>query len=148
LVPITAADYDLDVSGSVSPFARPGLGPWPLGSLVRWLNDTDVPTPWNATRIRNGKPPKDALWKTASLRRILASPASLGATVKTDGTKVRDEAGVVVYRADALIERCLGARPGSPGDQSRCCSGQLLATDADRILRGLRKPHVRVVSEV
>lgn len=28
LVPITEADYDLDVSGSISPFERPGLGPW------------------------------------------------------------------------------------------------------------------------
>lgn len=28
LVPITEADYDLDVSGAVSPFDRPGLGPW------------------------------------------------------------------------------------------------------------------------
>jgi site-specific DNA recombinase len=28
LVPITEADYDLDVSGSVNPFERPGLGPW------------------------------------------------------------------------------------------------------------------------
>jgi site-specific DNA recombinase len=28
LVPITEADYDLNVSGSVSPFERPGLGPW------------------------------------------------------------------------------------------------------------------------
>jgi site-specific DNA recombinase len=28
LVPITQADYDLDVSGAVSPFDRPGLGPW------------------------------------------------------------------------------------------------------------------------
>jgi DNA invertase Pin-like site-specific DNA recombinase len=28
LVPITDRDYDLDVSGSVSPFDRPGLGPW------------------------------------------------------------------------------------------------------------------------
>ncbi len=28
LVPITDADYDLDVSGAVSPFDRPGLGRW------------------------------------------------------------------------------------------------------------------------
>jgi DNA invertase Pin-like site-specific DNA recombinase len=28
LLPITEADYDLDVSGAVSPFDRPGLGPW------------------------------------------------------------------------------------------------------------------------
>jgi site-specific DNA recombinase len=34
LVPITEADYDLNVSGSVSPFDRPGLGrpPHPLAS--------------------------------------------------------------------------------------------------------------------
>jgi site-specific DNA recombinase len=76
-----------------------------LGSLTRWLNETGVPTPWNATRKRNGKPLKDTLWKTTSLRKILASPAGLGATVKTDGTQVRDENGVVVYRADALVGR-------------------------------------------
>jgi len=28
LVPVTDRDYDLDVSGAVSPFDRPGLGPW------------------------------------------------------------------------------------------------------------------------
>lgn len=28
LVPITQRDYDLNVSGSISPFDRPGLGPW------------------------------------------------------------------------------------------------------------------------
>lgn len=28
LVPVTEADYDLDVSGAVSPFDRPGLGAW------------------------------------------------------------------------------------------------------------------------
>lgn len=28
LVPVTDADYDLDVSGTVSPFDRSGLGPW------------------------------------------------------------------------------------------------------------------------
>jgi site-specific DNA recombinase len=76
-----------------------------LGSITRWLNESGTPTPWNATRIRNGKPPKDTLWKTTSLRKILASLAMLGATVKTDGTPVRDEDGVVLYRADALVER-------------------------------------------
>ncbi len=76
-----------------------------LGSLTRWLNDSGVPTPWNVTRLRGKKPTKDTLWKTTSLRKILASPASLGATVKTDGTPVRDEVGVVVYRADPLVER-------------------------------------------
>lgn len=76
-----------------------------LGSLTRWLNESGVPTPWNVTRLRGKKPPKDTLWRVTSVRKILASPASLGATVKTDGTPVRDEDGVVVYRADALVTR-------------------------------------------
>ena len=27
-----------------------------LGSIARWLNESGVPTPWNATRKRNDKP--------------------------------------------------------------------------------------------
>ena len=76
-----------------------------LGSITRWLNETGLPTPWNVSRIRNGKPPKDAMWKSTSVRKILASPAMLGATVTTEGTPVRDEDGVVFYRADALVSR-------------------------------------------
>jgi DNA invertase Pin-like site-specific DNA recombinase len=59
-----------------------------LGSVTRWLNDADVPTPWNATRKRNGKPLKDTMWKTTSVRKILASPAVLGATVTTMARRV------------------------------------------------------------
>ena len=76
-----------------------------LGSIARWLNESGVPTPWNATRKRNGKPTKDSMWKTTSVRKILGSPAILGATVKTDGTPVRDAESVVVYRADTLVSR-------------------------------------------
>lgn len=76
-----------------------------LGSVTRWLNDTGVPTPWNATRKRNGKPLKDAMWKTTSVRKILASPAVLGATVTTTGELVCDKDGVVVYRAAELVSR-------------------------------------------
>ena len=57
------------------------------------------------TRRRNGKPVKDTTWTSTSVRKILGSPATLGATVKTDGTPVRDAEGVVVYRADALVAR-------------------------------------------
>jgi len=74
-----------------------------LGSIARWLNKAGVPTPWNVTRIRNGKPVKDSIWTTASVRKILRSEAILGATVMTDGTPVRDESGVIVYRAEALV---------------------------------------------
>lgn len=76
-----------------------------LGSITRWLNETGVPTPWNVTRIRNSKPVKDTVWKTTSVRKVLASPAVLGATVRTDGTPVRDDQGVVIYRAEALVTR-------------------------------------------
>jgi DNA invertase Pin-like site-specific DNA recombinase len=76
-----------------------------LGTITRWLNETGVPTPWNATRKRNGKPLRNSIWTTASIRKILGSRAALGATVLTDGTPVRDAQGVVVYRADALVER-------------------------------------------
>jgi DNA invertase Pin-like site-specific DNA recombinase len=76
-----------------------------LGSITRWLNETGVQTPWNATRKRNGKSLKDAMWKTTSVRKILASPAVLGATVTTSGELVRDKDGVVIYRANELVTR-------------------------------------------
>lgn len=76
-----------------------------LGSVTRWLNDSGVPTPWNATRKRNGKPLKDTMWKSTSVRKILASPVVLGATVTTTGELVRDKDGVVVYRAPGLVSR-------------------------------------------
>jgi DNA invertase Pin-like site-specific DNA recombinase len=76
-----------------------------LGSVTRWLNETGVPTPWNATRKRNGKPLKDTMWKTTSVRKILASPAVLGATVTTTGELVRDKDGVVVCRGAELVSR-------------------------------------------
>ena len=63
------------------------------------------PHAWNVTRIRNGKRVKDTMWKTPSVRKILASPAILGAVVKTDGTLVMDDQGVVIYRADGLVTR-------------------------------------------
>jgi DNA invertase Pin-like site-specific DNA recombinase len=81
-----------------------------LAGITRWLNETCVPTPWNVTRIRNGKPVKDTIWKTPSVRKILASPAILGAVVKTDGSLVMDDRGAVIYRADALVARDLYER--------------------------------------
>lgn len=83
-----------------------------LGSITRWLNETGLPTPWNASRIRNGKPPKDAKWKSTSVRKILASPAMLGATVTTDGTPVRDCAGAALWPP-------LFARPETTRSSSR-----------------------------
>lgn len=76
-----------------------------LASITRRLNETGVPTPWNATRKRNGKPVKDTAWKTTSVRKILRSRAALGATVKTDGSPVVDDRGIMLYRAEPLVSR-------------------------------------------
>ena len=81
-----------------------------MGSLTRWLNETGVPTPWNSTRLRNGKPIRKTNWKQTSVRKILASPAILGAAVRSDGRPVRDAAGYAVYRADALVSRDIWER--------------------------------------
>ena len=45
------------------------------------------------------------MWRTTSLRKILMSPAMLGAVVSSDGTMVRDDQGVVIYRADPIVSR-------------------------------------------
>lgn len=76
-----------------------------LASITRRLNETGVPTPWNASRKRNGKPVKATVWKTTSVRKILRSRAALGATVKTDGTPLVDDQGIMLYRAEPLIRR-------------------------------------------
>lgn len=81
-----------------------------MGSLTRWLNETGVPTPWNSTRLRNGKPMRKTTWRQTSVRKILASQAILGAAVRTDGTPVRDAEGYAVYRSDALVSRDIWER--------------------------------------
>ncbi len=74
-----------------------------IGSITRWLNAASIPTPWNATRTRNGKSARNTVWRTPSVRKILASPAMLGVTIRTDATPVTDNKGDVIYRASALV---------------------------------------------
>jgi site-specific DNA recombinase len=113
-----------------------------LASIARWLNESGVPTPWNATRKRNDKPLRDTMWKATTVRKILGSPAILGAIVKTDGTPVTDEQGVVIYRTDALVTRDVWDRPVA--DQSSKREGQQLDIDRDRVLCHLPGPDVRL----
>src|SRR5690348_2748718 len=75
-----------------------------LGSIARWLRDSGVPSPKDVIRKRNGKPLKGTPWSTAAVRIILSSPAVLGAVMSGDGP-LRDDQGLVVYRADPLITR-------------------------------------------
>ena len=47
-----------------------------VGSIARWLNESGVPTPWNATRKRNDKPLRDSMWMTTSVRKIIGRPVT------------------------------------------------------------------------
>lgn len=76
-----------------------------LGTICRWLNDTGVPSPRDAMRKRNGQPMRGTAWTTATVRIVLKGPAMLGAAVHADGEAVRDDQGVIVYRAPALVSR-------------------------------------------
>jgi site-specific DNA recombinase len=81
-----------------------------IGAIVRWLTDSGVPSPKDVARARSTKPEtrekiKGAPWTTSSVRDILNSPAILGAVTNTHGKPLRDEQGMVVYRAPGIISR-------------------------------------------
>jgi site-specific DNA recombinase len=74
-----------------------------LGSIARWLRDSGVPSPKDVIRKRNGKPMTGTPWSTTAVRLVLSSPAILGAVTNSKGEMVRNESGMVVYRASPLI---------------------------------------------
>jgi site-specific DNA recombinase len=81
-----------------------------LGGIARWLNDTGVPSPRDLMRkrSRNLKTQgnyKGTPWSPETIRLILRSPAILGAVTNKDGEPIRDERGMVVYRAAPIITR-------------------------------------------
>jgi site-specific DNA recombinase len=76
-----------------------------LGSIARWLQEAGVPTPMDVHRKRNGKPLKGSPWAASTVRTILSNPAVLGAVVNKHGETLRDDQGLVIYRADPLITR-------------------------------------------
>ena len=81
-----------------------------IGSIVRWLNDSGVPTPKNVIRKRSSNPKtrekvSDAAWTTYTVRGILNSYAILGAITNARNEPLRDEQGLIIYRADPLITR-------------------------------------------
>jgi site-specific DNA recombinase len=81
-----------------------------LGSIVRWLNDIGVPTPKDIIRMRSSNPrTREKVsgnpWTVATVRGILKSYAILGAITNARNEPLRDEQGVVNYRAEPLITR-------------------------------------------
>ncbi len=81
-----------------------------VGDVVRWLNDSGVPCPRDIARLRSSRAKtrdrfKGNTWTTGTVRGILSSMAILGAIVNAKGEPLRDEQGMVIYRADPLITR-------------------------------------------
>jgi site-specific DNA recombinase len=77
-----------------------------LGSIARWLTESGVPSPRDVHRIRKGKPPQNKTpWRANTVRSILSSMSVLGAVTNIRGIPLRDDQGLVIYRADPLIDR-------------------------------------------
>jgi site-specific DNA recombinase len=81
-----------------------------LGSIVRWLTRSGVPSPKDVIRMRSSNPKTREKvsgnpWSTYTVRHILKSPAILGAVTNAKDEPLRDEQGVVIYRAEPLITR-------------------------------------------
>jgi site-specific DNA recombinase len=79
-----------------------------LGSIVRWLNDSGIPCPKDIIRMRSSNPKtrakvSGAPWSTYSVRHILKSPAILGAVTNAKDEPIRDDQGMVIYRAEPLL---------------------------------------------
>ncbi len=77
-----------------------------LGSICKWLNTQGVPAPLDDMRKRTGgKELRGTPWTPATLRVVLTGPGIIGAAVKRNGEPIRDDAGVIVYRAAPLVSR-------------------------------------------
>src|SRR5271165_128162 len=79
-----------------------------LGSIVRWLNETGVPCPKDVIRMRSTNPRtrekvSGAPWTGYTVRTIFKSMALLGAITNAQNEPLRDEQGMVIYRAAPLL---------------------------------------------
>lgn len=80
-----------------------------LGSIVRWLTEEGIPTPKDVARMRSPHEKtraniRNSRWTTNSVRLILSSASVLGAVCDRKGVPMRDEQGVVLYRAAPLLD--------------------------------------------
>ncbi|MCY1145255.1 recombinase family protein [Actinoplanes sp. Pm04-4] len=86
-------------------------------SVVRWLNDSKVPTSIDIQAVRAGREPRGTRWRPGNLLRMLRSHTLLGYAEITEKRKlpdgreeevtrlVRDDEGMPLERADALLTR-------------------------------------------
>jgi site-specific DNA recombinase len=79
-----------------------------LGSIARWLTESGVPCPKDVIRMRSANAKtrakvSGAPWTTYTVRTILKSYAVLGAITNAKNEPLRDEQGVIIYRAEPLL---------------------------------------------
>jgi DNA invertase Pin-like site-specific DNA recombinase len=79
-----------------------------LGSIARWLNESGVPCPKDIIRMRSTNPRTrervtGAPWTPSTVRHILKSPGILGAATNAKDEPLRDDQGMVIYRAAPLL---------------------------------------------
>lgn len=79
-----------------------------LGSIVKWLRETGVPSPRDVNRLNSSNPKvranlKNSPWTVTAVRIILTSMACLGAVTDQEGKPMRDDQGMIIYRADPLL---------------------------------------------
>lgn len=103
-------EIDLKYGPVVQEMAERYLRYESIGSIVRWLNDTRVPSPRTVIRMRSSNPKtrekgSAGPWTTATVRGILSSHAILGAITNAKNEPLRDEQGIIIYRAEPLITR-------------------------------------------
>lgn len=92
----------------VREMARRYLSYETLGSIVKWLRETGVPSPRDVNRLNSSNPKvranlKNSPWTVTAVRIILTSMACLGAVTDQEGKPMRDDQGMVIYRADPLL---------------------------------------------
>jgi site-specific DNA recombinase len=75
-----------------------------MRAVAQWLNRTGIPTPFNVTRRRNGKPERPSQWTSANVKKVLLSPAICGLQAE-GGKPMRDGDGYAVIRCDGIITR-------------------------------------------
>ena len=81
-----------------------------LGSIVRWLNSSRVPTPKDVIRMRSATPRPGRRSRATRGARTQSGTSSsptaiLGAVTNAQDEPLRDEQGVIIYRAEPLITR-------------------------------------------
>lgn len=94
---------DPKIEPIIREIARKVLAGESLGSVAKWLNQSNTPTSRDVQRIRDGKKPIGYSWQVGNIAKLLRGKKLLGYMEKDDGTPIVNESGVRVRRADPIL---------------------------------------------